>query len=242
MTVDVLAIGAHPDDVEICCGGTLVKMARAGRRVGILHLTSGEAGTRGTSAERRIEAARAAEILGARELEFLALGDGSMRTGPEEEDQVIEVLRRLRPELVLGPATVDRHPDHERAYRVVAAACFYSGLARRGAGSPHRPAALFTYMQNDSFEPSFVVDVTSAWEVKMRALDAYGTQIHPGAGDTGPAAGPVTKISSRETRLMIEGRARHYGDQIGAEFGEPYRSRLPLAVPDPWQLLPQGVR
>jgi N-acetylglucosamine malate deacetylase 1 len=242
MTVDVLAIGAHPDDVEICCGGTLVQMARAGRRVGILHLTSGEAGTRGTTDERRKEAGRAAEILGAHELEFLALGDGSMRTGPEEEDQVIEVLRRLRPELVLGPATVDRHPDHERAYCVVAAACFYAGLVRRGSGTPHRPAALFTYMQNDSFEPSFVVDVTSAWETKMRALDAYGTQIHPGAGAGNPADGPVTKISSRETRLMIDGRARHYGDQIGAEFGEPYLSRLPLAVADPWQLLPRGIR
>lgn len=242
MTVDVLAIGAHPDDVEICCGGTLVQMARAGRRTGVLHLTSGEAGTRGTPAERRLEAARAAEILGVHELEFLALGDGALRSGPEEEDQVIEVLRRLRPELVLGPATVDRHPDHERSYRLVAAACFYAGLARRGSGSPHRPAALFTYMQNDSFEPSFVVDVTSAWEIKMKALDAYGTQIHPSQGESDPADGPLTKISSRETRLAIEGRARHYGDQVGAEFGEPFLSRRPLAVADPWQLLPRGLR
>lgn len=242
MTVDVLAIGAHPDDIEICCGGALALMARAGRRVGILHLTSGEAGTRGTTEERRREAAAAAEILGAHELEFLALGDGALRTGPEEEDQVIDVLRRLRPELVLGPATIDRHPDHERAYAVVAAACFYAGLARRGHGSPHRPAALFTYMQNDSFEPSFVVDISAVWEIKMRALDAYGTQLHPRQGSTNPDDGPVTKISSRETRLAIEGRARHYGDQIGAEFGEPYLSRRTLAVADPWQLLPRGIR
>ncbi len=242
MTVDVLAIGAHPDDVEICCGGTLVQMARAGHRVGILHLTSGEAGTRGTSPERRREAAQAAEILGAHALEFLALGDGALRTGPAEEDQVIEILRRLRPELVFGPATVDRHPDHERAFSLVAAACFYAGLARRGSGTPHRPAALFTYMQNDSFEPSFVVDVTAAWESKMRALDAYGTQLHPSQGESDPAAGPATKISSRETRLMIEGRARHYGDQVGAEFGEPFLARRPLAVADPWQLLPRGLR
>ncbi len=97
MTVDVLAIGAHPDDIEICCGGTLALMARAGRRVGILHLTSGEAGTRGTTEERRREAAAAAEILGAHELEFLALGDGALRTGPEEEDQVIHILERDTP-------------------------------------------------------------------------------------------------------------------------------------------------
>ena len=242
MKVDVLAIGAHPDDIEICCGGALALMARAGRRIGILHLTSGEAGTRGTTEERRREAAAAAEILGAHELEFLALGDGALRTGAEEEDQVIDVLRRLRPELVLGPATVDRHPDHQRAHTLVAAACFYAGLARRGTGQPHRPAAHFTYMQNDSFEPSFVVDISAVWEIKMQALDAYGTQLHPRQGATDPADGPVTKISSRETRLAIEGRARHYGDQVGAEFGEPYRSRRTLAVADPWQLLPPGLR
>jgi LmbE family N-acetylglucosaminyl deacetylase len=102
--VDVLAIGAHPDDVELGCGGTVTKLARAGHRVGILHLTCGEAGTRGTAGERRREAEAAAGILGATALEFLALGDGGLRTGPTEEDEVIAVLRRLRPELVLAPA------------------------------------------------------------------------------------------------------------------------------------------
>ena len=97
-------------------------------------------------------------------------------------------------------------------------------------------------MQNDSFEPSFVVDISAVWEIKMQALDAYGTQLHPRQGATDPADGPVTKISSRETRLAIEGRARHYGDQVGAECGEPYLSRRTLAVSDPWQLLPRGLR
>lgn len=242
MSVDVLAIGAHPDDVEMSAGGTLAKLAAAGRRVGILHLTSGEAGTRGTPEGRRAEAARAAGILGAVGVEFLALGDGGLRSGPAEEDQLIEILRRLRPELVLAPPPVDRHPDHGRAHRLVVDACFYSGLARRGSGTPHRPAALFSYQQHDAFEPSFVVDVTASWEVKMRALDAYASQLTPTGGRSDPAAGPETKISSPLTRRMLEGRARHYGNLIGVEYAEPFWSRTPLAVGDPWELLPRGLR
>ncbi len=239
--VDVLAIGAHPDDVELGCGATLAGLARAGRRVGILHLTAGEAGTRGTPEERRREAAAAAEILGAAELEFLELGDGALRTGSAEEDQVIEVLRRLRPELVLGPTPSDRHPDHGRAHRLVADACFYAGLARRATGTPHRPAACFSYMQHDPFTPAFIVPVDATWELKMRALDAYSSQLY-GTGGASSAGGPPTKVASREFRLMIEGRARHFGQLVGAEFGEPFASRLPLAVANPWELLPGGVR
>jgi len=245
--VEILAVGAHPDDVELFAGGTVALAARSGRRVGILHLTAGEAGTRGTVEERRREAAAAAAILGAATVELLSLGDGGLRTGPEEEDALIEVLRRLRPELVLGPPPSDRHPDHGRAHRLLADACFYSGLARRaeGRGEPHRPAALFSYMQHDPFEPSFLVDVSAVWETKMRALDAYGSQLHPGnpgdAAGTG-RAGPATKVASREFRAMIEGRARHFGQMIGAELAEPFASRLPLAVRAPWELLPGGLR
>jgi N-acetylglucosamine malate deacetylase 1 len=248
MTVDVLAVGTHPDDAELGCGATLAKLARAGRRIGILHLSCGEAGTRGTPAGRRREAERAAEILGAAELEFLDLGDGALRTGPAEEEALIAALRRLRPELIFGPTPSDRHPDHGRAHRLLADACFYAGLARRGDpaadGPPHRPAAVFSYMQHDPFEPAFLVDVTAQWGVKMRALDAYESQIHradapPGGGAD---AGPPTKVASREFRLALEGRARHFGLLIGAGFAEPFASRLPLAVPDPWQLLPGGLR
>jgi len=240
-TVDVLAVGAHPDDVELGCGATLARLSRAGRRVGILHLTSGEAGSRGTSEERRREAKRAGEILGAATVEFLALGDGALRTAEAEEDELIAALRRLRPELVLGPAPDDRHPDHGRAHRLVRDACFYAGLGRRGRGDPHRPAALFAYLQHDAvFAPSFVVDVTADWETKMAALDAYATQIHrPGAA---AAAGPETVTASRRFRLAVEGRARHFGQLVGAELGEPFWSRTPLAVADPWQLLPTGLR
>lgn len=244
-TVDVLAIGAHPDDVELGCGGTLAALVRAGRRVGILHLTGGEAGTRGTPAERRREAERAAGELGAATVDFLALGDGALRTGPDEEDQVIAVLRRRRPELVFAPTPADRHPDHGRAHRLVVDAAFYAGLGRRASGAPHRPAALFSYPQHDPIAPAFVVDVTATWAIKMRALDAYASQLHPGGAGGAPAsaaAGPATKVASREFRLAVEGRARHYGQLVNAEFGEAFLSRLPLAVADPWQLLPPGLR
>jgi bacillithiol biosynthesis deacetylase BshB1 len=239
--LDLLAIGAHPDDVELACGGTLALAAARGRRVGILHLTRGEAGTRGTVEERRREAERAAEALGAACLEFLDCGDGGLATGEAEENAVVGVLRRWRPELVLGPAAADRHPDHGRAHRLVEAAAFYAGLARRGGeGEPHRPAAVFSYMQHDPFPPSFVVDVTASWPAKMAALDAYRSQIHqPGRGRRRE---PPTKVASRDFRLAIEGRARHFGMLIGAAFGEPFLSRLPLAVRDPMDLLPGGLR
>jgi bacillithiol biosynthesis deacetylase BshB1 len=241
-SLDVLAIGAHPDDVELGCGATLAQLAAAGRRVGILHLTAGESGSRGSAAERRREAERAAAELGAAELELLDFGDGALRTGAAEEEELIAALRRLRPELVLGPTPADRHPDHGRAHRLVADACFYAGLARRGTGSPHRPAALYSYMQHDPFEPDFVVDASAGWPAKMRALDAYASQIHPGENADAAPGGPPTKVSSRAFRLAVEGRARHFGQLIGAELGEPFRSRLPLAVRDPWELLPRGLR
>jgi LmbE family N-acetylglucosaminyl deacetylase len=149
---------------------------------------------------------------------------------------------------VLGPTPADRHPDHGRAHRLVADACFYAGLARREAGGrsnelPHRPAALFSYLQHDAFAPAFVVDVTADWERKMAALDAYASQLaRPGAGGESDDSQPRTKVSSREFRLAVEGRARHFGMLVGAELGEPFWSPGPLAVADPWQLLPRGLR
>jgi bacillithiol biosynthesis deacetylase BshB1 len=238
--LDVLAIGSHPDDVELGCGGTLAVLAGSGRRVGILHLTRGERGTRGSVDLRRAEAEDAARALGAVHLGWLDCGDGGLRTGPDEEDALIAVLRATRPELILGPTPHDRHPDHGRSHRLVADACFYAGLAARGQGSPHRPAAVFSYMQHDPFEPSFVVDVSAGWEAKLAALAAYRTQLHQPEA-VGPN-GPPTKVSSPEFRLAVEGRARHFGQLVGAALGEPFWSRSPLAVADPLQILPGGVR
>lgn len=242
MKLDVLAIGAHPDDVELGCGGTLALLAREGRKVGILHLTRGERGTRGTAEERQAEAEAAAEALGAVELAFLNCGDGGLRTGSAEEDALIEILRRFRPELVLGPTPHDRHPDHGRAHALVEAACFYAGLRNRGAGEAYRPAALFAYMQHDLFTPSFLVDVTSVWDAKLASLAAYRSQLHQPDQKEEDETQPKTKIASPEFRLAVEGRARHFGLLIGAAFAEPFWSRLPLAVRDPMSILPGGVR
>ncbi|MEM6793930.1 MAG: bacillithiol biosynthesis deacetylase BshB1 [Acidobacteriota bacterium] len=241
--LDVLAIGAHPDDAELGCGGALAKLAADGRAVGILHLTRGEAGTRGTVEERRAEAERAGEALGIARVDFLDCGDGGLRRGREEEDALIDVLRRLRPEIILGPAPEDRHPDHGRAYRLVKDACFYAGLRRRAAGRtaapPHRPAAVFSYMQHDPFEPSFVMDVTESWPRKIEALACYDSQLYrPGDSRQEPA----TKVASREYALAVEGRARHFGLQIGAEFGEGFWSPGALAVSDLMTLAPGGLR
>ncbi len=237
--LDVVAIGAHPDDVELGCGGTVARLTGSGRAVGIVHLTRGEAGTRGTPEERELEARAAAAELGVEAIEFLHCGDGGLRRGRDEEDALIAVLRRWRPDLVLGPSPADRHPDHGRAHRLVADAAFYAGLARRGTGEPHRPAAVHSYMQHDPFEPRFVVDVTPVWERKLAALGAYRSQLHqPGESRDEPA----TKVASEEFRHAVEGRARHFGLTIGAEFGEPFWTPLPLAVTDPLDLLPRGLR
>jgi len=261
--LDLLAFGAHPDDIELACGGTLALLAQRGRKVGLVHLTCGELGTRGTPELRREEAERAAEILGAAAMEILGCGDGFMQPTPANEDTLIEVLRRYRPEVVLGPPPSDRHPDHARAHALVAAACFYAGLTNRAPerGEPHRPGAFFHYMQHDSFEPTFVVDVTEVWDQRQRAVAAYGSQVYPGTrsestGDRnadghdpetrgprqGPRQTPLTKIASEDFWHAIEGRARHFGNMVGARFGEPFGSRLPLVVRDPLDHAVGGIR
>lgn len=242
-TLDVLAIGTHPDDVELGCGGTLALLARQGRKVGILHLTRGEQGTRGTVEERRAEAEAAARALGAVEVDFLDCGDGGLRKGKAEEDALIAKLRSWRPELVLGPTPRDRHPDHDRAHELVAAACFYAGLRNRTpqAGPAHRPAAVFSYMQHDLFTPSFIVDVSTVWETKIESLRAYRSQLYVDVKGKSEDQ-PLTKVASPEFWQAVEGRARHFGLLINAALGEPFWSRGPLAVADPMSLLPGGIR
>lgn len=243
MKLDVLAIGSHPDDVELGCGGTLALLARQGKRVGILHLTRGERGTRGTVEERQREAEDAARALGAAEVGFLDCGDGAFRTGEAEEDALIEKLRAWRPELVLAPSPSDRHPDHRRAHQLIQSAAFYAGLRNRHpeAGAPYRPGAVFSYMQHDPFEPSFIVDVSSTWETKLEALRAYRSQLYQGGEPKGDPMAP-TKVASREFWLAVEGRARHFGLLINVELGEPFWSRLPLAVGDLTAVVPGGLR
>lgn len=243
--LDLLAFGPHPDDVEIACGGTLARAVRSGRQVGIVHLTRGEMGTRGSPEERQREAEDAAEILGAEVMEILDCGDGGLRTGPDEEDRLIELLRRHRPDVVLGPPPRDRHPDHGRAHDLVEAACFYAGVAKRSPhlGEPHRPAVTFQYLLHDSYEPDFVVDVSDVWDLRQKAVAAYASQVfQEGEADESRGDEPLTKIASRDFWYAQEGRARHFGGLVGATFGEAFLSRLPLAVGDVLSLLPGGIR
>lgn len=237
MTVDVLAIGAHPDDVELGCAGTLAKLGAQGHSFAILHLTRGERASRGDPETRAQEAREAGKILGAREVVFLDLGDGGMRVDEESEERLIETLRRLRPSLVLGPPPGDRHPDHARGHRLVQDCAFFSGLRKRGTGEPHRPARVLSYMLHDPFPPTLVVDVSAHWSTKERALAAHRSQLYgePASAESNSTTGaqaPATWVSSRTFWRAIEGRARHYGMAIGCEHGEPFWSPTPLAVDD----------
>jgi bacillithiol biosynthesis deacetylase BshB1 len=242
-TVAVLAVGAHPDDVELGAGGTIATLVAQGHSVALLHLTRGEAGTRGDEATRRREAERAAEILGAASLEFLDCGDGGLRHGVEEEDAVIEVLRRRRPEIVLAPPPADRHPDHGRAFQLVRDACYFAGLRGRevaGSASPHRPGLLLSYMLHDSFEPDLIVDVTARWETKLEALAAYESQLHSPTGAR--TDDPETKIGSERFHAAVVGRARHWGLLVGADYGEPLLCHGPMRAGDLLALVPPGPR
>lgn len=226
---DVLAVGAHPDDVELFMGGTVASLVRRGRRVAILDLTRGEMGTRGSAAGRKREAARAAKLLGAVARRTLDLGDGGLRTDRRAELEVAAAIRAFRPRLVLAPPKEARHPDHARAGRLVAEASFLAGLAKlRLPGAPHRPDRVVHAMERNLFLPTFVVDVTDGWPAKMAAIRAFESQFHrPGA------TGPETFISRPEFLEEIEVRGRFFGSLVGVRYGEPFLSDLPPRLADP---------
>lgn len=226
--VDLIFFGAHPDDIELSCGGTIVKSVNDGLRVGIIELTRGELGTRGTPKVRRREALKAAGILGARFREQLDFGDGSMRTGRDEELQIIEIVRRCRPHLVFSMWPDDRHPDHIRTGKLVTEASFYSGLRALETGLPaHRPQATIYYPQNYLVTPSFVVDVTKTWKTKMRAIAAFKSQFYDPKSKE-----PPTFIADKKFLEMIEARGRHFGALIGVDYGEAFMTKQPPKVDD----------
>jgi bacillithiol biosynthesis deacetylase BshB1 len=229
MPVDVLAIAAHADDVELTCAGTLVALKARGRRFGLVDLTRGEMGTRGDAAMREREALRAAEILGADFRETLDFGDGGLRQTRENELAVIDLIRRERPRLVLTSYPEDRHPDHARAGRLVADAAFYAGLRKlETAHTAHRPQQTVFFSTAYLHEPSFVVDITAAWPRRLEAIQAFSSQFHNPA-----SAAPQTMLSQKSFLELIEARARHFGFLIGVEFGEGFVSRLPPRIDDP---------
>jgi bacillithiol biosynthesis deacetylase BshB1 len=226
--IDLLFFAAHPDDTELSAGGTLAKAVRDGYRVGMIDLTRGEMGTRGTPQTRKREAAAAAKVLGATFREQLDFGDGGLRTSREEELQIIDVIRRCRPRVVFVSYPDERHPDHERAGRVVTDASFYAGLKALDTGLPaHRPQAVVYYLQNYPIPPSFVVDVTAMWKTKMRAIHSYKSQFHDPKSKE-----PKTFISDPRFLDMIDARGKHYGALIGAGYGEAFVTKQPPRVDD----------
>ncbi len=227
--VDILAVGAHPDDVELGCGGALAAFASRGRSFGILDLTRGESGTRGTPEIRAREAAAAAEALGARFRQGLNLGDGGLRTDREAEYEVIEVVRAARPRLVIAPSPADRHPDHARTSRLVTDASFYAGLRalKRGAGA-HRPQAVVYYASSYTQQPSFLVDVSECFETKLKAVRCFSSQFYNPDSEE-----PETVLSHESFLDGIAARARAYGRLINAAYAEAFVSPRPPTLHDP---------
>jgi len=227
---DILAVGAHPDDVELVMGGTLARETARGRRVALLDLTRGESGSRGTPETRVEEAQAAARILGAAHRESLELPDAGLLPVPEQRDTVLAVVRRLRPRVVLTQHWDQRHPDHAAASRLVYEACFFAGLRnyRPDLGTAWRPRKLayaVTMTEVTDIRPSFVVDITAVWETKLRAIAAYESQWTPPPGE-------VQKLPLDLFRERVELAGRRHGQRIGVPYGEAFVTREPLVVDD----------
>ncbi|MFT3885294.1 MAG: bacillithiol biosynthesis deacetylase BshB1 [Flavobacteriales bacterium] len=231
--VDLLCITAHPDDVEIACAGTVRKHIDAGRSVGLVELTVGELGTRGTPEVRKQEAEAARQVLGASFRYQLGLRDGFFRADEDSLLRVVQAIRRHRPTVLITNAVRDRHPDHGRAAALVAEAAFLSGLRRvvtlwNGAEqAAHRPRTMLHAIQDRWIDPDIVVDVTATWPVKWQALACFRSQFHDPASTE-----PVSPISTPDFLPTLEGRARDMGRLIGATFGEGFTCARPPGVRD----------
>ncbi|MBT8256704.1 MAG: bacillithiol biosynthesis deacetylase BshB1 [Bacteroidia bacterium] len=238
MKLDILAVGAHPDDVEMSCGATLAKEIDAGKKVGILDLTQGELGTRGNAELRLEEAKAAAEILGVSIRENLGLADAFFENNQESQLAVIKVLRTYRPEIVFCNAVVDRHIDHGKGSKLVSDACFISGLRKVKTfvegeeQEAWRPKRVYHYIQWEEIEPDFVVDVTGYMEKKMEAIYAYKSQFYDPKNNE-----PDTPISSKNTLDSLTYRNRNFGRLIGTEAGEGFTVERYAAVQSVFDLI-----
>lgn len=230
--LEALAFGAHPDDVELFCGGTMIRLADLGYRTGIVDLTRGELATNGTPEVRAKEAAAAAAVMKLALRENLGLPDGFLDPAPDSPHlpPVVEAIRRLRPEIVLIPWIEDRHPDHVAAEDLLSRGVFLAAL-RRYATTPARerfaPRVVLHYEMRHRFVPSFVVDTSSAWERKLEAVRSHASQVAP------PEGAPPTLVGSPLAIAAIEARDRARGAEIGSSCGEAFRSVATLGVADP---------
>jgi bacillithiol biosynthesis deacetylase BshB1 len=222
MKLDILAIGAHPDDVELCASGTLLRHINMGYKVGILDLSRGELGTRGNADLRMQEAEKATKILGLAARENLGMADGFFENNPEHQLRIIKIIRKYKPELVLANAVSDRHPDHGRAGKLADDACFYSGLIKieteldGEAQKAWRPKAVYHYIQDYYIKPDIIVDISEFYDKREESIMAYSSQFHSGKEKDEPD----TPISSPEFLEFLRGRSLNFGRLIGAKYGE----------------------
>ena len=231
MKLDILVFGAHPDDVELSCSGTILAEIAKGKKVGIIDLTKGELGTRGTAETRKQEATDAASILGIEVRENLEMSDGFFMNDEAHQRKIIASIRKYQPEIVLCNAPADRHPDHGRAADLIYTAAFLSGLMKietienGSLQKAWRPKYVFNYIQDRYFHPDFVVDVTDVFEKKLEAVKAYKTQFFdPNSSE------PDTYISSPEFLESIIYRAKMFGKLIGVKYGEGFLSKKMIGI------------
>lgn len=232
MKINILAVGVHPDDVELSCSGTLLSQIAKGYSVGLLDLTRGELGTRGTPELRTAEANEAAQKLGALVRENLDMADGFFQHTPENILSIVRVLRRYQPDIVLANAVNDRHPDHARAAKLVADACFLAGLAKietknadGQAQARWRPSALYHYIQDYYISPDFVVDITPFMAGKLELILAFRSQFYD------PQSTELeTPISSKDFLEFVRSRAREMGRSAGFTFAEGFVKSRSLGI------------
>ncbi len=223
--IDILAFGAHPDDVELSCSGTLLKQKTLGNSIGIIDLTRGELGSRGTPEKRDEEAKRSSLILGLDIRENLGLADGFFEENEETLKKIITVIRKYKPSIILANAPSDRHPDHGRASQIMRRACFLSGLIKiktKIDGKeqlPHRPKNIYFYIQDRNIGPDLVVDISGFFDKKMESILAFESQFFSQNSQE-----PKTPISGQEFLKFIESRSREFGRMINTEFGEGFIS------------------
>ncbi len=227
--VDILAIAAHRDDIELTCGGSLIKSARQGRVTAIIDLTAGESGTRGSASLRERESNEAARILGVRDRINLGLPDAGITNTPETRAQLAIAIRELRPRLVIAPALQGRHPDHIVAGQLVRDACFVAGLAKIAPDTPaYRPRKIIHAIafREDNIKPTFVVDISDVFEEKMRAVKCYASQFDEAiqAGEVYPTGEPLYDV--------LRHQSAHYGSLIRTRFGEPFFTSETMRVDD----------
>lgn len=218
LKLDILAFAAHPDDVELACGGTVIKHTQLGKKVGVVDLTRGELGTKGTPATRKEEAENASQILGISVRENLGLKDGFLSEDEESLKAIIKAIRKFQPEVVLCNAITDRHPDHGLAGKMVSRACFLSGLIKIDTGQEAwRPKVVYHYIQDRYIKPDMVVDITEQFEKRMEAVMAFKTQFY-----NPDDKGPQTMISSKEFLDGLKGRMLDHGRLINCTYGEGF--------------------